>query len=376
MTTRNERHPVTMEAIGRANCFFDDAVNTSVLVAGYLEGVIPHDLGTKPFKQWAKLSMDRDEKMFSGIIGVSFRVGEAKQVGAKVDVAGRDLRLGKPAAGVEADFRSDQHPLYFARKPLFELLDLFIRELGFDAAGSSGDAEAEERVGVGETVPDSFVQELGEELRLEQGRVVTYCAAVNWCADAPLEIVACVIVTDLPRIDDVALGEKRSNCLPRGGVAAPAALALPMRGQILRHPCLKGWRGAWCAQALLFGRRFIGGALGFARLAGVIVAKAGAFLYPFAAVQIALAQLPKWGAFYAAQVSHVAKTSLRFPKGKSERFRFPAGRFGLYLAEACGRLLPLHHEAMIFPLRAHPVPYQFPFWVAFRALFSNAREAR
>lgn len=316
MAPRNERDSVTVKTVLLSKAVFNDAVNATIFIGTQFAGVFSPAFAN-PIKEWSQVRRDGNEKEFAGIVSVSFRVPESELPSLAVDVSNGNLRLRESASGVKTDFRADKHPFDFAHKSLFELINLLVIEFGFDPLWRSSDAEMLNRISLSESMPDSLMQELREELQFEEGCIVTYSASVNFRELTPLQVILSVTVSNLPRINDVSFRKEHTQSLPCADVATARAFSLPVSVKVLRYPRKEGRTSPRLADSAFIRAGFVGYTLSLARLGRVIYAQAKRLLAPFARVQIAIAQLPEWRARNSSEIRHGGDCSLLSPKRNS-----------------------------------------------------------
>ena len=358
MTPRNERDPQAVKA-GRDSALPEKVVYAPIFVprepARYFS-----PFARQPRKRWFQAWVDGNGKILPWVCVAALGIANANAARLQVDILQRDFALGKPAAGVEADFKGDPHPVRLAAQFATKELDLLVREFRFYLGGFPGDAETCYRVAFAKLTADRLVDQLREEFDLQQGGVVADSPAVDRGGQSPAQKGVSVRVSDLPGVDNVLLSQKPFNGLPCGRVPALGFGSLPVRRDVAGNPRIESRVVRSGAELALLNGCLLGKPLSLAGVAGVVVTQAGGLLNPLAAVEVAFPNLPERGAGMLSQVGHPARVTHRVLKATWIRV-VPCGRcVDGNRTNTCRRFLPLHYEAPLSRGKPAAVSYECP----------------
>lgn len=305
VTAGNKGDSVTVKAEPFANGVPNDLVNPSVLVLGERAGD-SRPFTLQPPEYGIEAVMDWNSEVFARVSFLPLRISQPNRARSKVDVLKRNGRLAKPASGVKADLRTNEHPIRLFGVRFSELRNMLVGKLRFDLLRVLFNTQLVERVGLGELHSDCFTQKLRKKFQLKKCRVVPNVFAVDSGSESPSDVGRSVGIVHLTRVHNVRLSQKRSNGLPSASVPPLGiTVGLPVGSEVSRDPRAKSLT-AFPARpdALFVCRGFIGKTLSFARLCIYRMTKAGRFFFPNAGIQVASAEIPKRGPLMLTQVSH------------------------------------------------------------------------
>lgn len=294
-------------------------------------------------KRWSKSWVNRYCEILTGIVLASLCIAQPNSSACQVDIFHWDRTLGKPASGVESDFKANPHPFGLICELGPNFSNLGVRQLRLNLLRGASNPQTSDWVGLGELASDGFVNELGEEFDLKQGRVVADFLSVDLGRQSPANIRPAMRVSDLPRVNDALLVQEGFNGLPSDCVTLSGS-------DVARYPSSESWGSERPANPLFFDTSFIGQPLSFSGIGGVVDSQAGGFLDPQTGIQIASAEIPKRGAFFLSEMSHSrrvvqSRSSVKWNNGDC-RNRIEKAKWAI----AGYRFLPLHYEASLFPV--------------------------
>lgn len=306
VATGNEGDAQAVEA-GLNPGLTKDVVDAPILVSGQRAGDFLA-AGRYAFKRWGKSRVNRHREILTWIILFTLGIAQPQSSGCQVDIFNRDRALREPTPGIERNFKAGPHPSRLVHEFLPDLGNIIVSQLWFEFLRRPCNPEPGNGVGLGELASDGFVDELGEEFDLKQRRVVADFPTVHLSRHAPADIRPAMRVFDLARINDALLVQEGFNGLPRHSVTPfGIAFALPVSCDVAGYPCVECGGIGRATYPLLLNGRFVGHSLSFSGVGGIIGTQAGGFLNPFAGVEIASPEIPKWRSCVQPNVRHAAK---------------------------------------------------------------------
>lgn len=349
VTAGNEGDAQAVKACIHPGCF-EYIIDSAILVGRQNAGHMPV-FRREAFQRWAKGMMNRYAKVLPGVIFLALCIAQPYSAACQVDIFHWDRALGKPASGVESDFKASPHPFRLICELSPNLPNLGIRQFWFDFLRCPGNAESSNWVGLGKLAPDGFVNELGEEFDLKQSGVVSDFSTVDLGCQSPANIRPAMRVSDLSGVNDALLIQERFNGSPSNRVTpSRISFALPMGCDVAGNPGSESRGTGRTADPLFFDCGFIGQPLSFSGVSGIVDSQAGGFLDPQTGVQITFTKIPKRGAFLLSQMSHPGRVVQSRPRHKWINVDYPPCSEEWPWAGECCEILPLHHEASFFPV--------------------------
>jgi hypothetical protein len=321
MAAGNEGNAKRVKA-GFDSSALKQVIDTAILLGGRHAGNLSPGF-RESLQLWAQRRMNRNCKILSWIVLATFGIAQPNSSGCQVDVFHWDRALGKPASGVERNFKADPHPFWFPRQFRPNRSNLSICKLGFDLLSGATNAESSNRIGFCKLTSDRFINQLRKEFDFQQGGIVADRATMNLGSDAPADIRAAVGVLNLAGINDAVLVQESANSLPRHAVTPPGiAFAGPMGCEIAGNPREECRRIAWPAYSLFVNRSFVSEPLSFSGINRTVCAQASGFLNPRAGIKIAFPKVPERGSFVPANGRHRARVSQSLTNEKWKRVTY------------------------------------------------------
>lgn len=299
------------------------------------------------FERWRKSRVNRHCEMLPLVCVFALGITQAHGASSEVNVLHRDLAFREAAAGVEADFKSDPHPFRFAAQSGPQSGNLSISQFRLFFLCNPANTELGNRIGFTELAPDSLVQQLGEKLDFQEGGIVTDPTPMNRGRHAPPQIGAAMRVTHLSGIDYPFGAQERPESLPSGYVSAlRPCFRAPMLSEITGYPDGKSGVVPMRPDLLLLSAGLGRQSLGFPSIFSGISPQAGAGFNPSPGIQFTLAQVPKRRPSLSPQMGHAGRVAYGIPCDKWITGDSVWGNVVVYSGLP---ILPLHHEAPLFP---------------------------
>src|SRR5581483_5615790 len=226
----------------------------------------------------------------------------------EVDVRYGDLAFRESASRVESDPKRSPEPGRLGERGFQERVDLGISQFSLvPRRRHSPDPQARDGVGGAIAAPHGFVDEVGKELQLKQRGIVADLLSVHGALLSPGEIERGVLVTDMPRENNLLFREKQPDGLPCDHESSPVALG--SRGAVgfderWDPPGQSGLAAGGRGNRGFIGGGFCGEVSGFSRVVRRVAAQSRGPFRPFSCVWVFRSDVPEGRACVSSDRGH------------------------------------------------------------------------